>query len=742
MKSDFRLALATAAAMSLAVIPLITLLGSATDLILGWTMIAAVGAVSLLASLFANKANFKWLSRGMVAIIQAFVVVGLFGLSGFSNISKAADSGPPVDQLGRILTEGVTALQQTEPPIGAHLGVKLLICLAIGLLAIVADVIVVTGAIPAWSALAIFTPFTVAALVLPEPQAWWFFVAPTVGYLLILATENGVLPDTTPLKLRRKHAWAAIVTGAAIGIPLLAITILVGLLIPPVTPVDWQQVFQKEIPTLQINDPSVNLQANLNDKSERVVLTYQTSSSEGVYLRQAALSNLTYSGFKLSDMSLKRGPVAEVPGVGKPTTQLETEIKIIGLDSEYLLAPYAPISWTAKGGWRYDPATLTVVATDEDRLIATRNLSYVVHSELSNPSWGELQQATVNHAPSPETLSLPEDLPNEIPELARNWTKDAETAGQQALALESRLRDSTEFHYSSTVSTGVDLDGLVDFLTKSKSGYCTHFASSMAVLARTLGIPSRVAVGFTPGEQIDGWWTVKLKNYHAWPELYFEELGWVAFEPTAAATSEPRSPEPPPPDSAEQSGEANLDEQQTGEQQAPAEAGSNQLGQQVAAEPVNSDAVSPSDQQLARNWWPLIWTTFLVVVALAVPGLARAMIRCRRLSGHLEVKAQIHAGWDEIHDTFIDVGTNWPSGTPLVCYQTLGPTLPAEIRQAFKRVCEAEERARYAKDSGSLPETFLTDVATVRNHQISQSTVSRKMVSTVFPASVWARIFG
>ena len=86
-------------------------------------------------------------------------------------------------------------------------------------------------------------------------------------------------------------------------------------------------------------------------------------------------------------------------------------------------------------------------------------------------------------------------------------------------------------------STGVE--SVAAFL-QQRAGYCVHFASTMAVLARDLGIPARVAVGFTAGEeQKDGSHVVKTHDAHAWPELYFGGVGWVAFEPTPAGARTP-----------------------------------------------------------------------------------------------------------------------------------------------------------------------------------------------------------
>jgi transglutaminase-like putative cysteine protease len=100
------------------------------------------------------------------------------------------------------------------------------------------------------------------------------------------------------------------------------------------------------------------------------------------------------------------------------------------------------------------------------------------------------------------------------------------------LALESWFRQSGGFRYEERPPRAVDRPPLVHFVTVSRSGYCQHYAGSMALMLRLLGIPSRVAVGFTSGTHKDGVWSVTDHNAHAWVEVWFPEHGWVAFDPT------------------------------------------------------------------------------------------------------------------------------------------------------------------------------------------------------------------
>ena len=101
------------------------------------------------------------------------------------------------------------------------------------------------------------------------------------------------------------------------------------------------------------------------------------------------------------------------------------------------------------------------------------------------------------------------------------------------MALQRWFAQSGKFTYSLTVREPNTAKALINFLTKDRRGYCQQFAFAMAVLARLLAIPSRVAVGYTEGSLIGhDRWNVRTSDAHAWPELYFQGAGWLRFEPT------------------------------------------------------------------------------------------------------------------------------------------------------------------------------------------------------------------
>ncbi len=114
---------------------------------------------------------------------------------------------------------------------------------------------------------------------------------------------------------------------------------------------------------------------------------------------------------------------------------------------------------------------------------------------------------------------------------ARRVTGSARTPYAAVLALESWFRHRGGFVYDEQPPRVAGAP-LVNFVTKTKAGYCQHYAGAMALMLRMLGIPARVAVGFTSGTFREGKWVITDREAHAWVEVWFEGEGWVPFDPT------------------------------------------------------------------------------------------------------------------------------------------------------------------------------------------------------------------
>ncbi len=115
---------------------------------------------------------------------------------------------------------------------------------------------------------------------------------------------------------------------------------------------------------------------------------------------------------------------------------------------------------------------------------------------------------------------------------ARRLRAGARSPYGAVVAIETWLRTTGGFTYDESPPATGGLPPLAHFVAEGKRGYCQHFAGAMALMLRFLGIPARVAAGFTSGKAEDGGWTVTDHNAHTWVEVWFPEYGWLAFDPT------------------------------------------------------------------------------------------------------------------------------------------------------------------------------------------------------------------
>lgn len=227
----------------------------------------------------------------------------------------------------------------------------------------------------------------------------------------------------------------------------------------------------------------------------------------------------------------------ELPGA--PQVAADSDLIVQRIRIQNLSAIWVPAAFQARAigdhtrglSWDPDSATLIVDSSSDD----SDGLVYTVTSERPVLDAGTLNSATGEDPP--EILDRYRSLPGDFPELAvdqaRQATDGATTRYEQAKALQDYFQDGS-FTYTTNLDPGHSNDALVSFL-EERRGYCEQFSGAYAAMARSLGIPARVAVGFTEGEvdpQNPSVYQVRGVHAHAWPEVYFPGHGWVPFEPT------------------------------------------------------------------------------------------------------------------------------------------------------------------------------------------------------------------
>jgi transglutaminase-like putative cysteine protease len=161
---------------------------------------------------------------------------------------------------------------------------------------------------------------------------------------------------------------------------------------------------------------------------------------------------------------------------------------------------------------------------------------YEATSNIAQPGPSELRSAPNVYPPEIllNYLQLPR-LDVRVASLARQITASRDNNFDRAEAIETYLR--TKFGYTLQLPSSVARDPVANFLFERKQGHCEYFASSMAVMLRALGIPSRVVNGFRTGEfnDLTSQYLIRASNAHSWVEVYFPNYGWISFDPTPAA---------------------------------------------------------------------------------------------------------------------------------------------------------------------------------------------------------------
>lgn len=177
-----------------------------------------------------------------------------------------------------------------------------------------------------------------------------------------------------------------------------------------------------------------------------------------------------------------------------------------------------------EGEFRYQPV-------DE------RGIKYeVVLSPKNTPTLQRLPAAE-----RPRYLALPADLPERIRGLAADWTRGLATPLERAKSIERHLR--TEFRYDLSSPSGKSKQPLDDFLFESKRGHCEFYSTAMAVMLRTLDVPTRNVTGFIGGSynRFGRFYAVRQGDAHSWVEVFIDEQGWMTFDPTPPGDAAPKS---------------------------------------------------------------------------------------------------------------------------------------------------------------------------------------------------------
>jgi transglutaminase-like putative cysteine protease len=749
------------------------------------TVLASVSLFSLI-----SRAGWFWAGIGAVIVVAAVgtltrlrplpvIVCFLAALAGLFLYLNVLFAGPQsfhwliptrasVDHLLLMVRLANSETARYSPPVPAANEIAMLAAAGIGIIAAVTDLLAVRLRRPALAGLPLLVLFCVPLTTIANP-GWvsevLVFSLGIAGYLALLSAEGR---ERVRLWGRVVHTWPGqreprgpdtrqlTAAGRRVGFAAVALALCVPLILPGVRhshrlfPGSGGAGGNGYAGSLSLPDPLDQMNQLLREPHREAILAYHTNdSATPPYLQVYVLGRLGTSAWTLAppsnDTVVDSGRLPAVPGLARTTPAL-TVRETITLGStlsggnnvlSYLPLPYAPRSVTVPGDWRVERNTLSIFTTTTP----LAGLRYTVTSSDVEPSPQQLRLAPAPPATARGYLSVPRPFDQLLP-LVRRVTAGQGTAYGRAVALQQWFTKPGNFTYALTPSLPPDANALINFVTKSQRGYCQQFAFAMAVMARLLGIPSRVVVGYTQGVyQGNGTWVVRTSDAHAWPELYFAGAGWLRFEPTPtgapgqATASAPTYSFPP-------AGGTAPAPQPTSSTLAP--------GTQPSALPAGRKpppklrVIGGSGAGQGRSASAPLSAALIILVVLGVaamtPFAVRFFTRRRRWFRASDDAGRAHAAWLEFRDDLTDHRiASRASESPRALAGRLGASLgfTAAEREALERIALAEERAHYARTPLASAQLH-SDVATVRRAMGKACRLHARYAAVALPASALA----
>lgn len=632
--------------------------------------------------------------RGMVTRELSALLAQMLASIGMLTLLVAADTA----LFGMVPTEGTmrvvgsitaSAWEQIvfgSAPLESTPGLRLIMGAGFAILTILLDqLLAVRGAVLASLLIA-----TVGALpmivTLGDANVPWFVMLAIMVLLLFRSTAR-----RNPESPRRASSFTVAAAGAA--------AVVATLVVAPVVPVSATLAGSGIGVTV---DASLRLGDDLRQPNPVEVLTLATSAKNPPYLRLTTLSEFDGDVWspdrgELTPTSTGFGPAEW--GEGIAVAEESTSIRVLRMSSAWLPVPYPAMSVQGvTGAWMVMPENRTLVSRNAD---AVGN-DYTVASIRVAPS---LEQIRALSAADPITQEDPVELPGIVTQTAAEVTADATTDYDRLIAMQTWFR--SQFVYSLDTPVEEDFDGtgaeaVAKFL-EVRSGYCVHFAGAFALMAQSLGMQTRIVVGYLPGTRTqetredETVYSVSSDQLHSWPEVLFPGIGWVPFEPTATLGT------PTAFSSATTSGGTGGTATPT-----PTTGPNDEPTRAPEAEREEPDAGSAGGTGLRRlDPTPLILTGLGAVLLVLLPMLIRLGIRSvRRRRAR---RGDAAAAWTELRASLLDLQI---SVSDADSPRRRGRRLVMENgadESAVKALTDAVERASYARTADPVDLTPALD---------------------------------
>lgn len=487
------------------------------------------------------------------------------------------------------------------------------------------------------------------------------FVTALLAFWLCSRAHHQLSSPSWMSRDQHRGTRAILRAGSVIG----AVGVLAAVLVGPNLPgadakalIPWRASDRDSGGSRVTVSPLVDIRTRIVDQA--AVEVFQVRSSVRSYWRLTALE--TFDGRIWSSSRKYRRAEgrlsSSVSEDQKPTETVEQRFNIIALDSIWLPAAFRPIAIDGADA-RYDPESGSLLT----EAITAMGEDYDVTSAVPSLDAAMLGTATaeIPEAIATTYLPLPATLSSDVRTLAIGVVGDATTPYAKARRLQDFFR-SGQFTYDLEVPAGHGDDALLRFLFETRRGYCEQFAGAYAAMARAVGLPSRVGVGFTTGDLgPDGVYSVRGYHGHAWPEVFLAGFGWVAFEPTPGrGIPNGEAYTGVPEEQATAGGGGSPTTLATTTTLTPAPAGGPTTAPSFPD--VGDSGVSAGDVPTEENPWPRrIIVTVLALAAVpfvwtAMVALTLALRRWRRRIRAETAAARVAVAWEEVGEALARSG--------------------------------------------------------------------------------------
>ncbi|MEU5262665.1 DUF3488 and transglutaminase-like domain-containing protein [Amycolatopsis sp. NPDC021455] len=470
-------------------------------------------------------------------IVLLFLITGAFTTHGILQVIPGPEA---FGEIGTTLSAAAEQIRVGLPPVEGSQPILCLVTILVGLVAVLVDTLTVSAAAPAATGLVLLCVYAVPAALSEEMLPWWTFLLGGAAFAALLAVDG----NHRHRRWRTREAPGRSGKPGVLSAPVAVVcaAIVLGLFGGAIT---WVGTVGR-IPFGEGGNgpgggsggfgiqPFTELRGMLDQGTNRELFKVRGLGTDRRLLRAMTLD--TYypnKGWGLHDegrsqQGVQVGPQLPLaPGDDGTGSARKIDVEPTSWRDNWLPVYGAPrVIDGAGSGYLYDQVSGTVFTTRSEA-----PPSYTEYASLKEPTAQELR-VTPRVDDLPPRYTEIERVDDRVKAKTEQLIAGASNDFDRATAIWRYFTAQNGFVYDTKTAPANDSDALADFILNGKRGFCEQFASAMGVMLRVAGIPSRVAIGFTPGVQVNDYLSITTQDAHAWVEAYFGGKGWVTFDPT------------------------------------------------------------------------------------------------------------------------------------------------------------------------------------------------------------------